>query len=275
MKYTLLPRNIKMARFQLGWLNPGPFRAQWVRKGWMVFLLAEAVLLWMLTNASTATAAVHENELLDLLSRMKASYAKIIDYTAIFQKQERVENILLPEESIFLKFKKPLHIYMKWIYGPMKEAIYVDGKNRNKVIAHSDGVGLSLTWNLDPKGSILLSGNRHPITDIGFGFILNIMLTNIPVAIEQDEIEITRMEDDPFEGRPAIVLEATFSSKDEHKYYAARMVCHIDKEYLLPVEIVNYDEEDVLFEKYVYKDIRINTGLTEMDFSRMNPDYDF
>ncbi len=238
---------------------------------WMSLFLACAVL-WMMAFNCTVAVAAQENELLALLQKMEASYAKVEDYTTVFRKHERVKGVLLPPESIYLKFKKPLQIYMKWVDGPTKEAIYVEGTNKNRVVAHS---GASLTWNLDPNGSILIAGNRHAITDIGFGFILNVMNTNFHMAIKHAEIEITRMGEESFEGRPAIIVEAKFTPKDGRKYYATRMVCHIDKEYLLPVGISCYDEKDALMEEYSYKDVKINVGLKDMDFSRHNQDYDF
>jgi len=242
--------------------------------GLLTFLLAATAMVWVAAKSPIAAAGQGE-ELLGLLARMESNYAKIEDYTAIFHKQERVKQVLLPEETIFLKFRKPLQIYMKWIGGPLKEAIYVDGENDNKVIAHKEGSGASLTWNLNPKGAVLSAGNRHPIMDIGFGFILNVMRTNIPLALNHAEITITRMGEDSFKGRQAIIVEAKFTPKEGRTYYATRMVCHIDKEYLLPVGIACYDENDGLMERYSYRDVKINTGLTDMDFSRKNPDYKF
>lgn len=238
----------------------------------LVSMFTASALIWMIAFNSAVAVAAQEKELLTLLQKMEASYAKVEDYTAVFRKHERVKEVLLPAESIYLKFKKPLHIYMKWVEGPTKEAIYVEGTNKNRVVAHS---GASLTWNLDPNGSILIAGNRHAITDIGFGFILNVMNTNFHMAIKHAEIEITRMGDESFEGRPAFIVEAKFTPKDGRKYYATRMVCHIDKEYLLPVGISCYDEKDALMEEYSYTDVKINIGLTHMDFSRENEDYDF
>lgn len=238
---------------------------------WMFLFSVNAVMVVMFLDCAVA-ATSQETDLLALLKRMEASYAKVQDYSAIFRKHERVKGVLLPEESIYLKFKKPLQIYMKWVDGPTKEAIYVEGSNKNRVIAHT---GAGLTWNLDPNGSILIAGNRHAITDIGFGFILKVMNTNFHMAIKNAEIEITRMGEESYEGRPAIVVEAKFSSGGGREYYATRMVCHIDKEYLLPVGIACYDEKDALMEEYAYKDVKINIGLTDMDFSRENKEYDF
>ncbi len=53
------------------------------------------------------------------------------------------------------------------------------------------------------------------------------------------------------------------------------MVCHIDKDMLLPVGAAFYDERDVLFERYSYSDVKLNVGLTPLDFSRENTAYRF
>ncbi|WP_085104516.1 DUF1571 domain-containing protein [Desulfovibrio gilichinskyi] len=67
--------------------------------------------------------------------------------------------------------------------------------------------------------------------------------------------------------------EKVIAHKEGHKYYAFHVICHIDKEYLLPVGITVYDGKEVLLENYSYKDVKINSGLTDMDFSRKNLDY--
>jgi outer membrane lipoprotein-sorting protein len=274
MKKTLLTRTASQ-RLPENCLSSATPSTRRVRAGLWTCLLTAAVMLWMAVSTTPAAAAEQEQALLALLGRIESSYARIEDYSAIFQKKERVKDVLLPEDTVSLKFRKPFQVYMRWVHGPSKEAIYVEGENDNKVIAHSDGVGASLTWSLDPKGSILRSDNRHLITDIGFGFIINMMRVNIPTAIKHSEIEITRLADDSFDGRPCTVVEAKFSPKDGRKYYASRIVCHVDKEYYLPVGIACFDENDALLEQYGYKDVKINVGLTERDFSRKNPDYKF
>lgn len=275
MKHTSMPLRVKAHCFQQDCLHSTTSPTRLAGAGLSGLLVTATLLLWMTLLTSPAQASEQAEKLLDLLHKVESSYAKIEDYSAVFRKQERVEEVLLPQEAISLKFKKPLQVYMKWIHGPSKEAIYVDGQNNNKVIAHSDGAGANLTWNLDPKGSILRSGNRHIITDIGFGFIINMMRVNIPMALKHAEIEVTRLVDDSFEGRPAVVMEMKFAPKQGRQYYASRIVCHIDKEYLLPTGIACYDEKDNLTEKYSYKDVKLNVGLTEKDFSKKNPDYKF
>jgi hypothetical protein len=97
--------------------------------------------------------------------------ARVEDYAAAFHKQERVDGELLPEEAMLLKFQKPLKVYMKWLEDPHRgrEALYVEGRDDNKVIAHEGGIWGFVTLSLDPRGSLAMKDSRQPITDIGFG----------------------------------------------------------------------------------------------------------
>jgi hypothetical protein len=53
------------------------------------------------------------------------------------------------------------------------------------------------------------------------------------------------------------------------------MVFHIDTELQLPIGAAFYDENDLLFEQYSYSDVKLNVGLTPLDFSRENKAYRF
>ena len=224
-----------------------------------------------------ATAAEPREAILSLLTQMEASYARIADYTAVFRKQERVDGKLLPEETTLLKFQKPLKVYMKWTEEPFKgtEALYVDGNNGNKLLVHRGGILGLLTLSLDPRGSLAMTGNRHPITEVGFGYLIEGLIDNIKTALEHGELEIIRLAEGPLRGRSAIVVEARFVPRPGRRYYTSRMICHIDKELLLPTGAAFYDDNDLLFERYTYSDARLNVGLTPEDFSRENKAYRF
>jgi len=120
-----------------------------------------------------------------------------------------------------------------------------------------------------------MMGNRHPITEVGFGFLIEGLRRNIKMALEHDELQIVRLVEEPFGGRPATAVEAKFTSREARRYYTSRMTLHIDKELLLPVGAAFYDEKDLLFERYSYSDVRLNVGLTPLDFSRENTAYRF
>ena len=71
------------------------------------------------------------------------------------------------------------------------------------------------------------------------------------------------------------MVEGRFLPRGGTKYYCTRFIVHIDKELLLPVGNLFYDEKDGLLEDYVYSDVKLNVGLTAMDFSRYNKSYRF
>ncbi len=70
-------------------------------------------------------------------------------------------------------------------------------------------------------------------------------------------------------------MEARPVPRGERKYYASRMVLHVDRELMLPMDTSFYDDKGDLFERYVYTDVRLNAGFTLKDFSRDNLAYGF
>ena len=67
--------------------------------------------------------------------------------------------------SVYLKFRQP---------AAGREAIYVEGRNDGKVLAHDVGLGrlIAGTLHLDPDGSRAMEDCRHPITEAGIGPLL-------------------------------------------------------------------------------------------------------
>jgi hypothetical protein len=59
------------------------------------------------------------------------------------------------------------------------------------------------------------------------------------------------------------------------RYYAARGTVWVSPETLLPVHIEIFDANGELYERYRYRDVRLNIGLTDVDFDPENPDYRF
>ena len=155
------------------------------------------------------------------------------------------------------------------------EVLYVQGNYENKLIAHRGGILGVITASLDPCGATAMGGNRHPVTDTGFGFVIEQLRCNLDKALAHGEFHIIRMGNEAFMGRPATVIEARFTPLEGRKYYASHVVIHVDKELMLPVGNVFYDEKDRLFEKYSYTDVKLNIGFTEKDFSRHNEKYRF
>jgi hypothetical protein len=216
-------------------------------------------------------------QMLTLLDEMDSSYSSVNDYVGVFHKQERIGGKLNERETALIKFQKPFKVYMKFIDNPScgTEALYAEGSYENKLLVRRGGILEFMTFSLDPKGSLAMSRNRHPITELGFGFLLDEFRRNFEPAIRSGELDIMRLTDDTFKGRPATVVEGRFLSHEGRKYYCTRFIIHIDKELLLPVGDVFYDGKDEMFEDYAFTDVKLNVGLTATDFSRYNKSYGF
>jgi hypothetical protein len=191
-------------------------------------------------------------------------------------KREDIEQIMAEADEL-LKFQKPFKVHMKSSDGRSKgtEALYVQGSYKNKLLVRQAGILGLLTLSLDPKGSLAMARKRHPVTEVGFGFLLDEFRRHIEPAIRSGELEMLRLTYEAFHGRPATVVEGRLWSHGSRKYYCARFIIHIDKELLLPVGDVFYVAKDEVFEDYVFTDVKLKVGLTAMDFSRYNKSYRF
>ncbi|MDJ0905310.1 MAG: DUF1571 domain-containing protein, partial [Woeseiaceae bacterium] len=59
------------------------------------------------------------------------------------------------------------------------------------------------------------------------------------------------------------------------RYYAAHGTVWVSPDSLMPVRIEIFDANAELYERYVYRDVQLNIGLTDLDFDPENPDYRF
>jgi len=216
-------------------------------------------------------------EMLRLLDGMDSSYSRVNDYVVGLHSRERIGGKLSERQTALFKFQKPFKAYMKFTDGPSKgtDILYVNGSYGNKLLVRQGGILDFITLSLDPKGLLAMSGNRHPVTELGFGFLIAEVRRNFEQAIRSGELNIMRLADETFNGRPATVVEGRILSHGGRKYYCSRFIIHIDKELLLPVGNTFYDEKDKMFEEYVFTDVKLNVGLTAMDFSRHNKAYRF
>ena len=204
-------------------------------------------------------------------------YMRVDNYVATFHKQERVEEQLLKEETILIKFKKPFKVYMKWILPPYKgrELIYVEGWNNNQVRIHEGGIFGIITVNIDPKGSLAMRGNRHPVTDAGIDHLLHVMAENFRRGTKAGDLAVLACGEEVVYSRKTQRFEAIFSEGRTKDYYGRRIIINLDVENRLPIRIEIYDGENQLVEKYGYEDLKLNPGLTDLDFDPKNPEYNF
>ncbi len=203
--------------------------------------------------------------------------SKTDSYTVIFHKQERLTGMLGEVETIFLKFKKPFKVYMKWIKPPHegRELIYVKGWNNNRLKVHEGGVLGVFNFNLEPESALGMKGSRHPVTDTGIENIVKVIGRDLRRGIKTTEVEFKDRGEEIVYGRRTKKLEGIFPKEIEKGYYCSKAVINFDIETKVPLKVMIYDWDDNLIENYGYEDLRLDAGLTDADFDPDNPEYRF
>ena len=211
------------------------------------------------------------------LRQAEAACDGVTSYTAVFHKQQRIDGKLLPEETILLKYRKPLSLYMKWIKAPYKgsELLYVEGWNENRIRAHRGGILRFITRNLDPTDPGLMEDNLRPVTSTGIGYLLKAVAMNIRKAIKVGEVTLAERGEEMVYGRKTQVLEVLFPKEKAQDYEGYRYVINQDIESKILVRIRTYERNDQLLEHYGYENLHLGAPLADADFDPKNPEYRF
>lgn len=235
-------------------------------------------LLTLALALGVAVPAAGADDLSSLFVGMEAAYARVTDYTARFTRQERVAGALRPREEALLKFQRPGRIYLRWISGSARgrEILFVKGRDHDRALVHEPGL-LSgfFTAVLVPDSPRVLRESRHPITDIGLGRLIELLVGNARRALERGELVLLDRGVTGESGRRLRRLEAVLPQDPDKGYYCYRALVAIDVEWGLPVAATIFDWDDRLVADYRYRDLRLNPGLAAHDFDPGNPEYAF
>lgn len=205
------------------------------------------------------------------------AYRSVAGYTATFHKQQRVDGELLEEETIFLKFRNPFSLYMKWVAEPYigSELLYAQGWNNNRARVHRGGLLRVVTRNLEPQHPRLMANNLRPFTDVGLGYLVNSVSLNVRKAIKADELSMRSFGEETVYGRRTQNLEILFPRDKAKGYSAYRLHINQDVDNKMLIRIRIYDWDDQLFENYGYENLNLNAALTDTDFSPNCAGYHF
>lgn len=233
-------------------------------------------------------ASVSEHPLLPILrwaEKERPNIEKIEDYTAILTKQENIDGELQGIQVMEIKVRhRPLSFYTKFRY-PKKvngqEAIYIDGRNDGKLIAHGAGPERTFgTQRLPPEGGLAMRHQKYPITELGVLRLVDRLLEVGRKDVQFGECDVKYTEGVKVNQHECILVEVIHPvPRKNFIFHVARIF--IDKRHNLPIRYDSYswpEEEGAkppLIESYTYDELKINTGLTDLDFDHSNPAYGF
>ncbi len=239
--------------------------------------------------ASSAESRLHYK--VTLLERGRNALELITCYTAQLRKQEVVRGELLDEQVMSLKCRHhPFSVYLVWQIGDVgREAIYVEGKNNGKLIAHDGGWKSRLpAFSMLTDGSLAMKDARCPITTAGL-----LALTEVMMATHLNDLKYSTFESceiDPhqrFDGRQCLMFTTKYKSAEISPTYR-KSITLIDHEWNLPVQTQHFEwcrtgktmtdqELDLatIIESYSFTNIKLGCDLTDRDFERTNQEYHF
>lgn len=213
-------------------------------------------------------------EIDEILDKCVESYSKLEDYTCLFDSRELIIDRYQEQSNIIYKFKKPLNVYMKWTEGLGKgtEVIYSKDKYGDKLVLHPGGVLKFIKVSIDPESKLAMQNNRHSIYESHIGYILDMLQNNYYMAKKNNEGKIT-FKEETFDNRTVIRFKVILP--ENKGYYGHTILMYIDKELYLPVKLEVYDWEDRLLEMYHFSQLKVNAGLSEIDFDTRNSEYEY
>ena len=175
--------------------------------------------------------------------------------------------------SVYTRFLKPRHIQGQ-------EAIWIEGRFDDKIVAHPPGMMNFCRLYLDPDGSVAMSGNRYSIRNIGMKNLVVKMLEKGQAGLRDKNCQAR------IERGVQIGDQSCFLLEILHPFQKPGLEFHIGRVYIsedfgLPVAYEGFlwpqepGGELPLLEKYYYVNVELNVGLTDQDFDPDNEDYDF
>jgi hypothetical protein len=262
---------------------------------WLRFGRPEAVGPTTEIEVADFDRAASRAALAELVGRAQASLARvepIEGYTCVLTKEVRAKGVLgrvrLIRNRLFQKTRhRPFSVYVRFLEPEEKagsEAIYVEGRNDGKLVAHSTRPLLELlgTMRIDPDDWKARIDQRRPITQAGMrnGLIEFLQL------LEGDRAHVKRCEvrvltDLRIDSRPCTTFQIV--NHEPHGGYAVALArLAIDDAMNVPVLFERWEFADVdgerrrrLLERYVFTDVDLDVTLSELDFDPDNPAYAF
>jgi hypothetical protein len=221
---------------------------------------------------------------LRIIDESQARYAAVRDYVCTFSKQERINGRMTTPHVMLMKVRtQPRSVYFKFrqpVAG--REAIFIEGRNDGKVLAHDVGLGrlIAGTLCLDPTGPRAMEDNRHPITHAGIGPLLDTIEARWSTELDPAESLVAFREGEVADSRPCTIIETTHPRRQSNfMFYQVRL--YIDRDLGLPVRFQAYDwparpdAAPEIVEDYTYGDLELNVGLGDVDFDVSNAAYAF
>lgn len=253
------------------------------------------------TNIQAGDVAAHPlDPAIQLANDSLAHFQETVnDYECRIVSRERVNGVVGPYEYMDAKIRNqkvsggrvvtPLSVYLKFTAPQAaagREILWIQGQNNDKMLVNpSDGDGrfLPSVW-LKPDGPIAMRGRLHPLTFIGIENLIVKLIERGERERKFPECDVRFIKGAKINGRVCTVLEVEHPVQRQHFEFNLAQI-FIDDELQIPIRYAAYlwptepserrPDPNLVIEEYTYLNVKINQDLTDADFRRDNPNYNF
>ncbi len=194
------------------------------------------------------------------------------DYTCLYITQQLLQGKLSKEQHVRVKFRaQPYSVFMEWVKNPIKakRLLYVKGQHDDMLLVKPSGVaslfvGSHVKRALDSKDAAKTS--RRHIDELGFAQILKRICDVNTKAAKAGDLDLRCDGVGESGGRETYIFERHLPPKPA--YPNQRLVVHIDQEWLVPLGMWCYGENDQLLGSYEFREVKLNVKLGPEEFTR-------
>jgi len=241
------------------------------------------------TNAGEATrlgASVADSHPLQPALKMarqsREQLASVRDYSARFVKREMVRGRQVQQTMDMKLREEPFSVYLQYVSPHAgREVIYVEGANQGKLLAHERGIrSLAGTVALAPTSNEAMAESRYPITAIGMAKMLDTIIAQWERELHVPDVKVRYFPNAKIGTVETKMIETSHAQQRENVTFHMTRV-YFDKQSNLPIRVEQFGwpttagGQPPLIEEYNYTNVRVNVGLTDIDFDTRNPAYSF
>ena len=220
-----------------------------------------------------------------MLEDAQRTLANVDDVSATFHKMERIEGVVQELNVMDLKVRRaPLSVYMKW-QSPHegREIIWQENAHEGQIVVHAGGWRRKLVpiLKIDPYGERAMEYNRRPVTQVGLWNFNARLLENLRQDLTRPTVQVWMTQDRQIGSRHCYCFHVQHPEPADGLEYH-KMLAYIDKDLGLAVacELYGWPLTDApeglpLEESYAFCDVRLNPGLSDLDFDPANPAYEY
>ena len=206
---------------------------------------------------------------------------QIRDYTCVFLKQERISGKLRDVEEIAVRYREdPKAVYMVWRRNAdqAKRALYVDNpefvNDKGEKLARVEPAGALIRLIVSDimmpiHGKRAMASSRRSIDEFGFYSTLGLLDRFNHRALEAGVLDLRYEGEGSIDGRPTYVIVRHLPYTGEDGVWPdAKMVMHLDQEWLLPTAVYSYADSEGrrLLGSYILTKVKLNPGLNDGAF---------